>query len=146
MARTIKGQGATASPEATANVEAAAPAPAPAANGSDKLGDANNPPKGEEIDGGDVEEVIKLDAGESITVVYKGFKETKGQKVGQVNRLHKIVMEDGVPRGIWGTVTLDAMLAKINTGDHIWIAYLGKDDIPGGKTMHNWKIVRTKRA
>ena len=111
----------------------------------EKTGDASKPPVGEEIDGGDVEEVLKLDAGESIDVVYKGYKETKGAKPGEINRLHKLLMVDGIPRGLWGTIQLNSMLEKCGAGDSLWIAYLGKEDIPGGKTMHNWKVVRTAK-
>lgn len=137
--RTAKKDAPAAAPVTTEKTPDAVTAPV------GKLGDANSPPPGEDIEGGDVDEVIKLDEGEAVEVLYKGYKETKSTKPGEVNRLHKLVMADGVARGLWGTLQLNAMLDKCETGDKLWIAYLGKEEIPGGKTMHNWKVVRTAR-
>lgn len=120
------------------------PAETPAVAGENVS--ASNPPRGEDIDGGDVDEVIRLDAGEAIEIVYRGYKETKGKKPGEISRLHKLVMLDGVSRGLWGTQQLNSMLDKCNVGDSLWIAYIGKTEIAGGNTLHNWKVVRTAKA
>lgn len=124
-------------PETTAP---AAPA-APAANARR----APEPPAGaEEVDSGDVDEMIALDVNESVEAVFMGTKVVNVTVRGktQESRIHKLRFDDNVARGIWGSYMLDAMLAKIATGQRVWIAYLGKETAGTGNEMHAWRVAK----
>lgn len=105
------------------------------------------PPAGEEIDSGDVDEMIALGENESMEAVYLGHKEVNVTVRGktQVSRIHKFKFDDGVARGIWGSYMLDGMLAKVNPGTYLWVAYLGKETQATGNEMHSWRVVKPKK-
>lgn len=99
-------------------------------------------PAGEELDSGDVEQVVRLSENEVIEGAYYGAKETKSAKPGEVSLLHKILGDDGISYGVWGTVQLNAMLSKVRSGQRVWICYLGKTTLDNSNEMHNWRVVR----
>lgn len=103
--------------------------------------DAPQRPAGRVLDAGDVEEVIKLDPNEHFTAIYKGYKKIRGAGAGEMSRLHKFVFPDGTSRGVFGTLQLDGMLERAREGEAVWVCYLGKKDLPGGKSLHTWDVV-----
>lgn len=139
--------------EAAAAAAAAANAPASApvertsglpAEQSTGLAEIDAPP-GEELDGGDVDEIIKLAPGESLEGEYRGAKNTRAKKSDDTNLLHKFIIAT-VPTGLWGTQQLNSMLERCNSGDIVWVGYLGKEALENGNDMHRWRVVRRKKA
>lgn len=131
-------------------IEKEAPAPqndAPVANTApaNAFRKTPEPPAGsEEVDSGDVDEMIALDVNESIEAVFMGTKVVTVTVRGkpQESRIHKLMFDDRVPRGIWGSYMLDQMLAKVASGQRIWIAYLGKETAGTGNEMHAWRVAK----
>ena len=83
---------------------------------------------------------MKLERGDAILGVYGGAKECRNvQSDSGVSYLHKLTGDDGVARGVWGTMQLDAMLKKVRPGQRVWIGYAGKQSL-GDRQMHVWKV------
>lgn len=119
------------------------PAPVAAPEPVSTLVDLEIPKGAEEVDSGDVDVILTLDPGDQITGIYRGYKEVKNSKFGTLDRLHKVEV-DGEACGVWGTITLDGALAKIQDGEKVWIGYAGKQVIANGNPMHVWKVARVK--
>jgi hypothetical protein len=96
---------------------------------------------GEEIDSGDVDFIVKFEAGDELTGRYRGFKKTRSSKPGEQSTLHKFESYDGEAIGVWGSYQLDAKLAKVVEGAWVWIQYLGKQQMASGNTMHEFRVV-----
>lgn len=119
----------------TANQNAKAPA---------KPNDPDMPEGAQEVDDGDVDEVLKLNENDSVSGIYRGFKLTKSGQEGKKSRLHKLVTEGGSTVGIFGSHQLDQKLEKVGNGQCVWIKYVGKESIGNGNTMHVYRVAVVK--
>lgn len=115
---------------------------APAKSADTGWDDDDDLPDGaEEIDDGDVEEICRLEQGDTFEGTYKGFKLTKSSKPDEKSTLHKFERE-GVMVGLWGSYQLDQKLARAGIGSRVWIKYLGKEPMSNGNTLHKYRVAR----
>lgn len=98
--------------------------------------------RGEEIDSGDVEVIVKFAEGDELSGRYRGSKKTRSSKPDEQSTLHKFETVDGQSVGVWGCYQLDAKLAKLSEGEWVWIMYTGMQRMQSGKDMHTYKVVR----
>lgn len=99
-------------------------------------------PKGAEEIGGDIDEILQLSPGQSITGAYLGNKLTRSAFEGKNSTLHSFRIADGTVVGLWGSAGLDSKLSRIPEGAGAWVKYLGVENIEGGKTMHMYRVAK----
>lgn len=106
--------------------------------------DPDMPEGAQEVDDGDVDDLLKLNEGDSVTGIYRSFKLTKSGQADKKSRLHKLVTEGGSTVGVWGSHQLDQKLEKVGVGQCVWIKYVGKESIGNGNTMHVYRVAVVK--
>lgn len=111
-------------------------APAPAAV------DPDMPEGASEIDDGDVDEILQLSEGSSITGEYRGFKLTRSAYADKKSTLHKFLLDGGNTVGIFGSFQLDQKLERTGVGSRVWVKYIGKAPLANGNTMHTYRVAK----
>lgn len=97
----------------------------------------------EEVDDGDVDSIVILNEGDSISGVYRGFRLTHGANQKKESKLHKLQLEEGGESvGIWGSHQLDAKLSKIKEGDGVWISHTGRRSLDNGNEMKEYRVAK----